>query len=130
VFVKVWKRLGLYSLLWKNVDGHPEHLTSSGKKSSRSSRNSEQKLQEEQFVGPDVSSLEYAVERKILETASLDLSYYADVVGYVPSSQDQAKSVQMEPIDIGNGDLSPEWGVDIVVRGGYLRYGPWADRQR
>jgi hypothetical protein len=101
-----------------------------GPKSLRSAGNSEQKLQGESLVGPDISSLEYAVERKILEAATLDLSYYADVVGHVPLSQDQVDSVRMEPIDIGNGDLSPEWGVDIVVRGGYLRYGPWADRQR
>jgi len=33
-------------------------------------------------------------------------------------------------IDIGNGDLSPEWGVDLVFTGVHLDYGPWADRQR
>jgi hypothetical protein len=26
--------------------------------------------------------------------------------------------------------VSPEWGFDLVVHGGVLRYGPWADRQR
>ena len=32
--------------------------------------------------------------------------------------------------DIGNGDLPPEWGLDLVFRGGTITYGPWADRQR
>jgi hypothetical protein len=31
---------------------------------------------------------------------------------------------------VGNGDLPPEWGIDIVTHGGTLSYGPWADRQR
>ena len=74
--------------------------------------------------------MEYAIERRILETPVLDMSYYADVAGDVPSSQEQAKSVSWEPFDIGNGDVAPEWGFDIIVRGGFLRYGPWADRQR
>jgi hypothetical protein len=74
--------------------------------------------------------MEYAIERRILETPILDMSYYADVAGDVPSLQEQAKSVSWEPFDIGNGDVAPEWGFDIIVRGGFLRYGPWADRQR
>lgn len=33
-------------------------------------------------------------------------------------------------LDIGNGDLPPEWGVDAVIHGAALSYGPWSDRQR
>jgi len=70
---------------------------------------------------------EYAVESRILEAPVLELSYYADAVGEVP---EHTEHVNAESIDIGNGDISPEWGVDIIISSGFLRYGPWADRQR
>jgi protein CSF1 len=31
---------------------------------------------------------------------------------------------------VGNGDLAPQYGIDIALQGGTARYGPWADRQR
>jgi hypothetical protein len=71
--------------------------------------------------------LEYAIEFKILEAPIVELSYYADAVGEVP---EHAEQVNIESIDIGNGDISPEWGFDIIISGGFLKYGPWADRQR
>jgi hypothetical protein len=87
-------------------------------------------MDEETPVGADFSKLEYAVERKILEAPILELSYYADVAGDVPAQPSLVAPSGGEPYDIGNGDLSPEWGIDLVVRGGFIRYGPWADRQR
>ncbi|KAH9935463.1 uncharacterized protein B0H18DRAFT_1114206 [Fomitopsis serialis] len=83
-------------------------------------------------IGIDFSKLEYAIERKILEAPVLELLYYADVVGIVPAEppQQPADPDSLDPFDIGNGDLPPEWGIDFVVKGGFLRYGPWADRQR
>ncbi|KAI0300988.1 hypothetical protein B0F90DRAFT_1720731 [Multifurca ochricompacta] len=63
-------------------------------------------------VGPDSAKREYAIERKF---------------GIVPVEQ---RTVDREGFDVGNGDTSPEWGLDLVVHGGLLRYGPWADRQR
>lgn len=36
----------------------------------------------------------------------------------------------LESYDVGNGDLAPEWGVELSVKGGNIVYGPWADRQR
>jgi hypothetical protein len=59
------------------------------------------------------------------------MTYYCDTAGKVPSVPRMVTGfVGLETCDIGNGDLSPEWGVDVVVRGGVLTYGPWADRQR
>jgi hypothetical protein len=87
-------------------------------------------VDEDTPVGADFSTFEYAVNRRVLEAPILDLSYYADVVGDVPPKEDQINSTDLGALDIGNGDLSPEWGIDMVVRGGLLRYGPWADRQR
>lgn len=65
---------------------------------------------------------EYAIERDIVEAKVLELEYFVDVVGDVPPGGGGD--------EIGNGDLPPEWGVDLVIKGGTLRYGPWADRQR
>lgn len=64
---------------------------------------------------------------------SIDLTYYADVAGYVPENTSRLAPTLLastEKPDIGNGDLSPEWGVDIRLNGGTLTYGPWTDRQR
>lgn len=78
-------------------------------------------------VGPDCAKHEYAIERRLLEAPVLELSYYVDVVGVVPV---EPRRVDHKEYDVGNGDTSPEWGFDLVVYGGFLRYGPWADRQR
>ncbi|VDB95270.1 unnamed protein product [Peniophora sp. CBMAI 1063] len=78
-------------------------------------------------VGIDFSTYEYAQERTILEAPVLSLSYYVDVVGPVPCDPAPSHS---ENFDIGNGGDAPEWGIDLVIHGGFVRYGPWADRQR
>ncbi|KAH9055046.1 hypothetical protein EDB87DRAFT_1580073 [Lactarius vividus] len=69
-------------------------------------------------VGPDSAKREYAIQRRVLEAPTLELSYYADAVGVVPTKQ---RPVDSEGCDIGNGDVSPEWGFDLVVHGGILR---------
>lgn len=88
-------------------------------------------VEEETPLGIDFSMHEYATERKILEAPALELTYYVDAVGEVPA--DLTTTTPFTPnvlYDIGNGDVGPEWGFDIVIFGGTLRYGPWADRQR
>ncbi|KAG6841879.1 hypothetical protein C0991_005609 [Blastosporella zonata] len=79
-------------------------------------------------IAADFTHLEYAMERKILETPLLELSYFFDVAGEVPGLQNH--DIGLESFDIGNGDVAPDWGFDIIINGGVLRYGPWADRQR
>ena len=70
---------------------------------------------------------EYAKVTTVLDSAELYLSFYYDEPGRVPPI------VQQLPTDedhIGNGDMSPEWGLDMEVTGGTISYGPWTDRQR
>ncbi|KAG6903050.1 hypothetical protein C0995_007483 [Termitomyces sp. Mi166 len=81
-------------------------------------------------IGANFSQLEYAIERRILETPLLELSYFFDVTGEVPALSDYHENIGAQSVDIGNGDVAPEWGFDIIINGGVLRYGPWADRQR
>ncbi|RIA94532.1 hypothetical protein C1645_873391 [Glomus cerebriforme] len=71
---------------------------------------------------------EYAKVSTILVCHFLEMTYYADVAGKVPRVP--IPITDSEEIDIGNGDLSPEWGVELVFTGVQLDYGPWADRQR
>jgi hypothetical protein len=119
-FAKLWRRLQLYTLTPRR------HSQSS---SVRIGRKSHKSLDEETPVGAEFATIEDAVERKFLETPVLEISYYADVVGKVPIEQ-QGRTTRLESLDIGNGDLPPQWGIDVVVHGGFFRYGPWADRQR
>ncbi|KAH7888759.1 hypothetical protein F5I97DRAFT_2055646 [Phlebopus sp. FC_14] len=126
-FAQFWRGLRLYSSLFNprraSISGQKKGTLTSGKLSRKS-------LDEDTFVGADFSKLEYAIERRILEAPILEFSYYADVVGEVPSEGNGPKGMGLESYDIGNGDLPPEWGIDLVIRRGVIRYGPWADRQR
>ncbi|CAG8634606.1 24795_t:CDS:10, partial [Dentiscutata erythropus] len=55
---------------------------------------------------------------------------YAKVSTVLDCSVPLTPVLNAEEIDIGNGDLSPEWGVDLNFTGAQINYGPWADRQR
>ena len=96
-------------------------------KSFRSRSRRAQSVDIETPVGPDSAKREYAIDRRLLEAPVLELSYYVDVVGIVPV---EPRTIDREEHDVGNGDTAPEWGLDLIIRGGFLRYGPWADRQR
>ncbi|KAG0707320.1 hypothetical protein DFH29DRAFT_995117 [Suillus ampliporus] len=126
-FSRVWKGLKLYSSgRGSSIDDHRAAEKSPGPMLSRKSAKS---IDEETPIGADFAALEYAIERRIIEAPILELSYYTDVVGDVSDVQGP-RGMGLESYDIGNGDLPPEWGVDLVIRNGTLRYGPWADRQR
>ncbi|EAL21708.1 hypothetical protein CNBC5720 [Cryptococcus deneoformans B-3501A] len=71
---------------------------------------------------------EYAKATNLLEAPELTLTYYADIPGNVP---DPLQTPYGDILDeIGNVDLPPEYGIDIIIRKGTVKYGPWADRQR
>ncbi|OCF34831.1 hypothetical protein I316_03376 [Kwoniella heveanensis BCC8398] len=78
--------------------------------------------------GPKREEREYAKVTRLLETHKLELSYYADTPGLVPHP-DESPYVDDQD-EIGNVDLPPEYGIDIVIHKGNVRYGPWADQQR
>lgn len=75
--------------------------------------------------------LEYGKVTTLLTSPELEMTYYVDTVGKVPKVPRLLTGFAgLETCDVGNGDLSPEWGVDLVIKGGSITYGPWADRQR
>jgi hypothetical protein len=131
LFQKLWRRVNLAGLMMIPPFKARERRPPVGNLNSfRGRRKAHEILDDETPVGADFTTLEYAIERKILEAPVLELSYYADVVGSVPADNAHHAPVTNDPFDIGNGDLPPEWGIDLVIRNGILRYGPWADRQR
>ncbi|CAL1706934.1 unnamed protein product [Somion occarium] len=127
IFQKLWRHLKLwrvaadpFSRPIKPIFPHPA--------AAWNRRKAAKSAEDATPVGADFSTLEYAKESKILECPRLELLYYADVVGIVPVVPEATAA--LDPQDIGNGDLPPEWGIDLALNGGSLRYGPWADRQR
>jgi hypothetical protein len=122
----------VFSKLWRthNLRALPSFRQRSAPASGH--RNARKKYHTE--TSSPQTDAEYAVERKILETSTLQLSYYADVPGDVPPESQFEAPVRdgpsLDPLDIGNGGLAPEWGLDLKICGGFVRYGPWSDRQR
>ncbi|KAK0212569.1 hypothetical protein DFS33DRAFT_1370154 [Desarmillaria ectypa] len=119
-FGKIWRKLRLYVLMTKFILRQSSSRPQSHVKSTS--------MDEDTPIGPGFTSMEYAIEQKVLETPSLGLCYYADVAGTVPPLSQHPDQGGLD--DIGNGDVGPEWGIDLVIKSGFIRYGPWADRQR
>lgn len=132
-FQRVWGHLRLWTTLPAPPSRTSAFMPSGVTHPQTWGRRKQQKsLDDATPLGVDFTALEYAIERKILEANTLELLYYADVVGIVPAQAggQETQDESPDPFDIGNGDLPPEWGIDLMVRGGFIRYGPWADRQR
>lgn len=127
-FNKLWRQLKLRLLATRPTP--PAHHPSHGIRISPVLRKSAEEDKDTTPIGVDSSTMEYAIERKIIEAPLLEVSYYADVVGDVPPLPHFAEHLGADSVDIGNGDIAPEWGIDIIVSRGFVRYGPWADRQR
>lgn len=126
-FAKLWRRHKLWTIINPRHSHNPLHNAPGWTK-----RRPRDLTEDETPLGINFATLEYAKETKILEAPFLDLLYYADSVGFVPRDPEAEDVPRLteDPMDIGNGDLPPEWGVDLAIRGGVLRYGPWTDRQR
>ncbi|RDX54978.1 hypothetical protein OH76DRAFT_1397305 [Lentinus brumalis] len=130
-FERIWEHMKLWNFLSAYDHSKPSHH-SVPHPQTWGRRKQHKSVDEETPLGADFMTLEYAVERKILEASVMELLYYADVVGVVPppAAGQENQDESLDPFDIGNGDLPPEWGIDLVIKGGFIRYGPWADRQR
>ncbi|KAI9825062.1 MAG: hypothetical protein M1832_001381 [Thelocarpon impressellum] len=75
-------------------------------------------------------SVEYARFSTILHSPSVRVSLYWDEPGKVPATAESVPGGQQDATEDINGDLPPEWGLDLSVQGGTINYGPWADRRR
>ncbi|GLB37483.1 putative fermentation associated protein [Lyophyllum shimeji] len=129
-FAKLWERLGLRPLVEQYISDRRDIHAIRKTRTPRPQKKTHKNLDEATPIGADFAQLEYAIERRLLETPVLELSYYFDVVGQVPEVPDHSGSLGAGSTDIGNGDVAPDWGFDITISGAVIRYGPWADRQR
>jgi hypothetical protein len=75
-------------------------------------------------------AVEYAKTTLIADCPCINVSFYWDNTGPVPSELDN--SMYADPARPGdvNGSTPPDYGMDIQVFGGTINYGPWADRHR
>jgi len=74
--------------------------------------------------------VEYAKTSLIVDCPCVNVSFYWDVPGLVPSELENSMHIDSaRPGDI-NGSAPPEYGMDIQVYGGTINYGPWTDRHR
>ncbi|KAG8901896.1 hypothetical protein FRB99_005016 [Tulasnella sp. 403] len=81
-------------------------------------------------AGELTHEVEYGKVTTLLETPALEATYYVDAAGLVPEDARNLGDTGREVVDVGNGDLAPEWAVELTLYGGTITYGPWADRQR
>lgn len=75
-------------------------------------------------------AIEYGRYPTIVDSPKIAVSFYWDVPGLVPISSNLSHRPFEQKLEDINGDFPPDWGVDLRIFGGAIRYGPWADRQR
>jgi hypothetical protein len=120
-FVKLWRKWSLASAIPrpKTEANHAGPMRTATQRMRRVFRRHEDTTDE-----IDYTTFEYAVERKLLEAPTMDITYYIDNVGFIPILMDGTQAASESK------DTEPEWGIDIVIHGGVIKYGPWSDRQR
>ncbi|KAI9764082.1 MAG: hypothetical protein M1840_008886 [Geoglossum simile] len=74
--------------------------------------------------------IEYATFPTVLDCPSAKMSFYWDVPGLVSRSSVVRSTLPPGVTEDINGDIPPEWGIDLSLQGGTIHYGPWTDRQR
>ncbi|KAI1446399.1 hypothetical protein F5Y02DRAFT_74013 [Annulohypoxylon stygium] len=75
------------------------------------------------------SSVEYGRVNMVAESPEATLTILWDVPGRVmqQSASHPSKGDSLEHV---NGTTAPAWAISLLLKGGTLHYGPWADRQR
>ena len=74
-------------------------------------------------------AIEYGQYPTIVKSPKIAISYYWDIPGLVLPTKDGTSQLGSSMKNI-NGSKPPDWGLEIRILGGNIRYGPWADRQR
>ncbi|KAL9617017.1 MAG: hypothetical protein Q9160_008171 [Pyrenula sp. 1 TL-2023] len=79
------------------------------------------------------NSVEYARYSTLVDCPSINFTFYWDVPGPVmlPSpAQNAVEGSDKRHLDDINGSKAPAYGLKILIDGGIINYGPWADRMR
>lgn len=73
--------------------------------------------------------MEYAKASTIADISKLIFKFYWDIAGPRPYNNVSNNFLAGKFLDV-NGHKPPEYGMELVVCGGRVNYGPWADRHR
>jgi hypothetical protein len=75
--------------------------------------------------------VEYAKASTLVDVEQVDMRFYWDIPGKVPEiAAERDHLLQDDEEDHMNGSPPPAYGLDFAIHGGFIVYGPWADRQR
>ena len=74
------------------------------------------------------TNVEYAKFSTVLDCPSVHMNFHWDTPGKVPS--DGRSAGNFPAVDDINGAQPPGYGLDLIIRGGNVDYGPWTDRLR
>lgn len=75
------------------------------------------------------NDIEYAKSSVIADLERVGFQFYWDIAGPVLQHSAGGDFENGDHCDI-NGSVPPEYGMQLIVHGGYVVYGPWADRNR
>ena len=74
------------------------------------------------------SHIDYARFSQILDSPAIHFKFFWDMPGNVTG--EHAESFEHGTADNINMAKPPAYGMDLTVKGGFINYGPWADRLR
>jgi hypothetical protein len=75
--------------------------------------------------------IEYAKASTLVDVEQVDMRFYWDIPGKVLGiAAERNHMLQEDKEDHMNGSSPPAYGLDFAIHGGFIVYGPWADRQR
>lgn len=74
------------------------------------------------------SHVDYARFSQILDSREIHLNFYWDLPGQI--TEDHIGLPANSVVDEVNMSTPPAYGLDLTVKGGFVNYGPWADRLR
>lgn len=88
-------------------------------------------LEDEQHDEHDEwQGVEYAKSSTVAELDSVVFKMFWDIPGRRPTEYNDPSSEPAASVRDVNGSEPPEYGMEIIVNGGRVTYGPWADRNR
>lgn len=76
------------------------------------------------------NAVEYAKSSTLADITSVHVTFHMDMPGLVPSTNAMNDPAQQTPLEDINGGTPPDYSLDLMIRGGQITYGPWADRHR
>lgn len=78
------------------------------------------------------AGVEYAAVNTIMDTPEATITVYWDTPTLVAPRRPGTveKATRSEDDANINGDDPPAWGINLSIKGGFVNYGPWADRHR